>query len=293
VLIFFTCLIFKPIKKKIEEILGPNKDLTNLDTEIKEAEEFLSEDQINIIRSIVTTDETSTISSAKCSSNDKIEAESSKWENLRPTLRSLGLVRETLNVSSSNLNASTEEDSDFDSLSDDEDDDDVESDINDDIEEEEDTHDDENEDHDNDFDLESIQKRRKKYRQKMKLRKKKKLRLLQEKEDALKSKKLDDDIQCITIDSEPIIIEEVTKIIQKVDTITTTEDTKQDLKSISNKLNNQNGKPRSSVSLSKSVEPCGSDLEKKSGKCILIKSLFMLEISLISIIFFLISKLQI
>jgi hypothetical protein len=267
--------------------------LTNLDTEIKEAEEFLSEDQINIIRSIVTTDETSTISSAKCSSNDKIEAESSKWENLRPTLRSLGLVRETLNVSSSNLNASTEEDSDFDSLSDDDDDDDVESDINDDIEEEEDTHDDENEDHDNDFDLESIQKRRKKYRQKMKLRKKKQLRLLQEKEDALKSKKLDDDIQCITVDSEPIIIEEVTKVIQKVDTITTTEDTKQDLKSISNKLNNQNGKPRSSVSLSKSVEPCGSDLEKKSGKWILIKSLFMLEISLISIIFFLISKLQI
>jgi len=219
----------------------------------------------------VTTDETSALtdgaaSSSKCASSDKIEADSSKWENLRPTLRSLGLVRETLNVSSSNLNASTEEDSDFDSLSDDDgDDDDDESDIDDDVEEEEDTHDDDNE---NDFDLESIQKRRKKYRQKLKLRKKKKLRLLQERDDALKSKKPDgDELQCITVDSEPIIIEEVPKIIQRVDS-TTTEDTKQDLKSISNKLNNQNGKPRTSVSLSKSVEPSGSDLDKKSGKCI-------------------------
>ena len=259
--------------------------MTNIDTEIKEAEEFLSEDQINIIRSIVTTDETSALtdgaaSSSKCASSDKIEADSSKWENLRPTLRSLGLVRETLNVSSSNLNASTEEDSDFDSLSDDDgDDDDDESDLNDDVEEEEDTHDDDNEEHENDFDLESIQKRRKKYRQKLKLRKKKKLRLLQERDDALKSKKPDgDELQCITVDSEPIIIEEVPKIIQRVDS-TTTEDTKLDLKSISNKLNNQNGKPRTSVSLSKSVEPSGSDLDKKSGKCIF--KVFLLKISLI------------
>jgi len=59
-----------------EEILGPNKEPTNLDTEFKEAEEFLSEDQISLIRSIVVDD------SIKIGIPDTI----------RPTLRSLGLV---------------------------------------------------------------------------------------------------------------------------------------------------------------------------------------------------------
>ncbi len=59
-----------------EEILGPNKEPTNLDTEFKEAEEFLSEDQISLIRSIVVDD------SIKIGIPDTI----------RPTLRSLGLI---------------------------------------------------------------------------------------------------------------------------------------------------------------------------------------------------------
>ena len=87
-----------------DEILGPNKDLTNIDTELKEAEDFLSEEQIGIIRSIV-------IESEKLIGNvsEKLEGvacgsgcgsggddEASKWNNLRPTLKSLGLVREKL-----------------------------------------------------------------------------------------------------------------------------------------------------------------------------------------------------
>jgi transcription factor IIIB subunit 2 len=44
---------YAKLTKFEDEILGPNKDVTNIDTEIKEAEEFLSEDQINLIKSIV------------------------------------------------------------------------------------------------------------------------------------------------------------------------------------------------------------------------------------------------
>ena len=89
-----------------EEILGPNKELTNIDTEIKEAEEFLSEDQISIIRSIVVGNEHFTdsrpdesqiaaaIASAEATQNNT-EIGNDKWNNLKPTLRSLGLVKET------------------------------------------------------------------------------------------------------------------------------------------------------------------------------------------------------
>ena len=91
--------------------MGPNKELTNIDSEIKEAEEFLSEDQISIIRSIVVgnehytdskTDETevtaiAATSAAAGSSGQQItsEIDNQKWNNLKPTLRSLGMVKET------------------------------------------------------------------------------------------------------------------------------------------------------------------------------------------------------
>ncbi len=86
--------------------MGPNKELTNIDTEIKEAEEFLSEDQISIIRSIVVgnehftdskPDETqveATTGSTEAKQNST-EIDNDKWNNLKPTLRSLGLVKET------------------------------------------------------------------------------------------------------------------------------------------------------------------------------------------------------
>jgi len=262
---------FSFILKISIEILGPNKDLTNIDTEIKEAEEFLSEDQINIIRSIVTTDETNTLtegatSSSKCSSTDKIEADSSKWENLRPTLRSLGLVRESLSVSGPNLNASTEEDSDFDSLSDDD------SDMNDEFEDdgEEDTHEEDNEDHDNDIDLESIQKRRKRFRQKLKFKRKKKLLLRQTNENDSNKVQKQDDLEIITLESEPVIIVDEVKVAPKIDS-SATEDlktslNKQDVKTISNESDNQTSRQRSSASLSKSIGPTESESEKKAGK---------------------------
>lgn len=65
------------------EILGPNKDLLNIDTEIQEAEEFLSEDQKSLIRSIVDDDSLKMLP-----------------ENLRPTLRSLGLAKQSVTLSS-------------------------------------------------------------------------------------------------------------------------------------------------------------------------------------------------
>lgn len=245
------------------EILGPNKDLTNIDTEIKEAEEFLSEDQINIIRSIVTTDETIAVtdgatSSSKCSSNDKVEPDNSKWENLRPTLRSLGLVRESLNepASNSNLNVSTEDESDFDSLSDDD------SDLNDDFEDDDDIDEEEdNEDHENDIDLESIQKRRKKFRQKLRNKKKKKLMLKQASENVSKTEK-QDELQIISIESEPIVILEEVKPKSDTSIISLI---KEDIKPSTNESNNQCSKRRSSASLSKHTELTDNNLEKKTG----------------------------
>ena len=141
------------------EILGPNKDLTNIESEIKEAEEFLSEDQINIIKSIVT--EPDTYPSKSSGSNN----DNDKWNNLRPTLRSLGLVRE-LDISKENEVSDSE-----DSLSDDEDNDEDLDELDDDEDEE----DDDGEDHDTDIDLECIRKRRKKFKRKMRNLKRKKL----------------------------------------------------------------------------------------------------------------------
>ena len=61
--------------------------MTNIDTEIKEAEDFLSEDQITLIRSIA----------------DVEEPLKNIPEHLRPTLRSLGLAKQ--NNSSVMLNS--------------------------------------------------------------------------------------------------------------------------------------------------------------------------------------------
>ena len=73
------------------ELLGPNKDITNIDVEINEAEEFLTTDQLNIIRSIVDDE-------AQIRINTDEEQEASEWSSdrlsnlgLRPTLESLGL----------------------------------------------------------------------------------------------------------------------------------------------------------------------------------------------------------
>jgi hypothetical protein len=147
------------------EILGPNKDLTNIESEIKEAEEFLSEDQINIIKSIVTDPDISKSSDINIDGSKKIDND--KWNNLRPTLRSLGLVRE---FDSSKPNENSDSD---DSLSDDEDDDNDDEDL-DDLDEEDDE-DEDNEDHDTDIDLECIRKRRKKFKRKMRNLKRKRL----------------------------------------------------------------------------------------------------------------------
>ena len=76
------------------EILGPNKDVTNIDVEINEAEEFLTTDQLNIIRSIVedeskivnVVDEQTPVAGANDWDADRLVR-----LGLRPTLESLGL----------------------------------------------------------------------------------------------------------------------------------------------------------------------------------------------------------
>lgn len=139
------------------EILGPNKDLTNIESEIKEAEEFLSEEQINIIRSIVTDNETNESVSSVSKEGDN------KWDNLKPTLRSLGLVRDKM-ANQSDLDE--EDDEEDDENDNDELDEDGFSDLSDLDEFYQD-----NEDGEDDLDLESIRKRRKKYIRLKKLKK--------------------------------------------------------------------------------------------------------------------------
>jgi transcription factor IIIB subunit 2 len=154
-----------------DEILGPNKDLTNIDTEIKEAEEFLSEEQINIIRSIVTDSEKladlQTVSTSAINNWPGVEnGVNSQWENLKPTLKSLGFVRES---PKNNENKRYDEQSSSDE--EDFDDEDGISDLS-------DFYDQEDEEDGNDYlDLESIKKRRRKYK---KLKKLKKQRLMEE-----------------------------------------------------------------------------------------------------------------
>ncbi len=153
------------------EILGPNKDLTNIDTEIKEAEEFLSEDQINLIRSIVT-DPMVECTSSKTSNGETTTND--KWNNLRPTLRSLGLVRETDPTTTSSVTSENDEDSD-DFSDEDEDLDDDELDDDDDengLDEDYDLNEDDNEDA---LDLLTIRKRKRMMRKKKRLAKKRKL----------------------------------------------------------------------------------------------------------------------
>ena len=70
--------------------MGPNKDTTNIELEIQDAEEFLSEEQISLIKSIVE-DEANALS--KSVANDA----SLIWNAnaLRPSLKSLGLCRDS------------------------------------------------------------------------------------------------------------------------------------------------------------------------------------------------------
>jgi len=79
------------------EILGPNKDLLNIDTEIKEAEEFLSEDQISLIRSIAL---------------DDIAPMQPMPEHLRPTLHSLGLAKSNTALSENEDEVEDDDDED-------------------------------------------------------------------------------------------------------------------------------------------------------------------------------------
>jgi transcription factor IIIB subunit 2 len=152
-----------------DQILGPNKQLTNIDAEIKETQEFLSEDQINIIRSIVGT----------TSKDLPVTVIPEISENLRPTLRSLGLVRETTTTKTDNLDIITEVDLE-DDLTDESDElDSLSSDLSGNEDEDEEgldtTLDEDNEDHDNDIDLEMIRKRSKRFKRKRKLKRQKKL----------------------------------------------------------------------------------------------------------------------
>ena len=191
-------------------ILGPNKDVTNIDAEIKEAEEFLSEEQISIIKSIVvetattTTTATSATSSSSTSSNATAastsaaaaaeanselesssgDADDARWQHLRPTLRSLGLVRERptpplpVATHSATQSAATSDNDDDDDDSDDDESDDDEG--EDDLDEsmvvnDDDGGDDDNDDHDDDIDLECIRKRRRAFKRRRRLLKRRKL----------------------------------------------------------------------------------------------------------------------
>lgn len=133
-----------------DEILGPNKDLTNIDTEIKETEEFLSEDQITLIRSIVVDSSLKVIP-----------------DKLTPTLRSLGFVQPTtssnnidiLNTDEEELSSDENSEEEFDS-DDFDNDDEIDSEVD---------------NEDKDIDLNSIQRRKRR----------RKLRRLQRKRLAL------------------------------------------------------------------------------------------------------------
>ena len=128
--------------------------MTNIDAEIKEAEEFLSEEQINLIRTLVSGGLSSVLSATELTVSEnqattsKPNGEEDKWSNLRPTLRSLGLVRERT-VDDDDL-----DDEDLDELSDEFDEEDFDDD-------EEDAETGDNEDA---FDLEAIRRRRKQRR---------------------------------------------------------------------------------------------------------------------------------
>jgi transcription factor IIIB subunit 2 len=154
------------------EILGPNKDLTNIDTEIKEAEEFLSEDQINLIRSIVTDPVIEATTSSKTVNGETTTND--KWNNLRPTLRSLGLVRET-GATTSNVTSENDEDSDDFSDEDEDLDDDDDLDDEDDengLDEDYDLNEDDNDDT---LDLLTIRKRKRMIRKRKRLAKRRKM----------------------------------------------------------------------------------------------------------------------
>lgn len=77
--------------------MGPNKDATNIDLEIQEAEEFLSEEQISLIKSIVEGE-----ANASAKSAEETPTTSSMWNAsaLRPSLRSLGLGRDSTDTRS-------------------------------------------------------------------------------------------------------------------------------------------------------------------------------------------------
>ena len=272
---------FAKLTRFEDEILGPNKDLTNIDTEIKEAEEFLSEDQINIIRSIVTIDDTHAATEATAVSTTASKApvdktadtlDNAKWDNLRPTLRSLGLVRERDVVSAStSLNASTEEDTDLDSDDDEEDDENDESDDeNEENPNEEDEEEDDNDDHDNDIDLASIQKRRRKFRRK--IRRQKRLRM-QQKQNAIAAKssattsaavsadKSGEEIQIISTvpasDSAVIILDDVNTVVAPKNP---------DLAAVTAPTStSEQSRQRTSASISKLTEPPAASSEKLPG----------------------------
>ncbi len=92
--------------------MGPNKDVTNIDNEIQEAEEFLNEDQMSLIRSIVVDDPLL----------KSIPAEN--LTKINPTLRSLGFAKNTRVSFNDELEINSDDDLSSDENSDDEFDDD-------------------------------------------------------------------------------------------------------------------------------------------------------------------------
>ena len=94
-------LFFNLTTSTTKRISWFKQSLTNIDAEIKETEEFLSEEKINSIRTLVSGDLSSfpsatdlTVSENQVTTS-KRNGEEDKWSNLRPTLRYLAFVRET------------------------------------------------------------------------------------------------------------------------------------------------------------------------------------------------------
>jgi hypothetical protein len=189
---------YAKLTKFEDEILGPNKDVTNIDTEIKEAEEFLSEDQINLIKSIVNESQMPSTSSGSDMLN-----EDDKWNNLKPTLRSLGLVNETNNL----LKAYEMEEDDLDEDDDEEDDDlfDEEDELDESIIDEYETNEDEEDE--NPLDLMSIRKRRKKLRNRLRQMKKARVEVeirSSEQIDTVHIEENDSNVQVLNVENETI-----------------------------------------------------------------------------------------
>jgi transcription factor IIIB subunit 2 len=231
---------YAKLTKFEDEILGPNKDVTNIDTEIKEAEEFLSEDQINLIKSIVNESQMPSTSSGSDMLN-----EDDKWNNLKPTLRSLGLVNETNNL----LKAYEMEEDDLDEDDDEEDDDlfDEEDELDESIIDEYETNEDEEDE--NPLDLMSIRKRRKKLRNRLRQMKKARVEVeirSSEQIDTVHIEENDSNVQVLNVENETIPSTSLSSINKEIHNENIT-------KELESNINNQTNE--SEIEISQSENP--------------------------------------